>query len=176
MRKFFIKMCIIQSMTILLTSCALGGTINVNNKDNADTKAKEDWKYIYGISLDTSIKKVTIDTALEEVKNDKGILVISSPDCPYCQIALPIIDELSKEYPKEKIYYVDAQTINQKKRIELNEFIGNTLIVNHDKSISLLVPDVYAIKKGNVLVNQRQNLNDMKELKNKYKYMFEQLY
>lgn len=175
MKKFFKKILILLLLSVILIGCTLGGTKNTNKTYNTSKKIEEDWPLEYGISIETLIQEVNINTALEKLKTDEGVLVLSSSDCPYCQIAFPVIDELSKEYQMNNIYYVDAETIDQEKRAELNEVIGNTLKTNLDGTISLIVPDVYVIKKGMVLGNQREIAEDKDELKNIYEELFKKL-
>ncbi len=170
-----LKKILIILLPLILQGCTLGGTKNTNKTYNIDKKIQEDWNVEYGISSDTLIQEVNIDTAMEKLKEDKGILVLSSPDCQYCQTAFPLIDELSKEYQMNNIYYVDAGTINQEKRKELNVLLDNTLKTNPDGTISLVVPDVYAITNGEVLGNQRKTLKEEDKLKNVYEDLFKKV-
>ena len=161
---------------LMLTGCTLGGSKNTEKTYNTNKIIKDDWYVEYeGLSEDTLIQEVNIDTALEKLKTEEGLLVLSSSDCPYCQTAFPILDELSKDYLMENIYYVDAKTIDQDKSSELNELLGNTLKTNADDSISLIIPDVYAFNNGEVLGNQRETEEDIDYLKALYENLFQML-
>ena len=80
---------------LMLTGCTLGGSKNTEKTYNTNKIIKDDWYVEYeGLSEDTLIQEVNIDTALEKLKTEEGLLVLSSSDCPYCQTAFPILDEL----------------------------------------------------------------------------------
>lgn len=163
-------------LLFILTGCTLGGYTKQEKIYNEDKIIQEDWYLDYdGVSEDTFIQEVNIDLALEKLKTDAGILILSSPDCPYCMTAFPVLDELSRKYKMENIYYVDAATINQEKRAELNEMLGGTLLTNNDGTISLVVPDVYAVKKGSVLGSQHEVVEDKEKLKELYENLFKNL-
>lgn len=163
-------------LPFILTGCTLGGSSKKEKKYNENKIIQEDWHLDYdGVSEDTLIQEVNIDIALEKLKTDRGILILSSPDCPYCITAFPVLDELSREYKMENIYYVDAATINQEKRAELNEMLGGELLTNDDGTISLVIPDVYAIKEGSVLGSQRKVVEDKEKLKKLYENLFKKL-
>ncbi len=171
-----LKIMLMILFSLILSSCSFEGTKKNNLTYNTNKEIKDDWYLEYKLSNDTFIKEVNIDTAIERLKSDKGILILASTDCPYCHYSLPLIDELAKEYNFKNIYYVDARTIDQEKRKILNNFLGNIFKPNSEGNILLKIPDVYAIKEHKILENYRESENNKKSLKNKYRKLFEVLH
>lgn len=123
--------------------------------------------------------------------NKKAIIVFSFPACPWCQAAIPYINEVAKEMNYNEIYYLDIKDMrdnskskDHKKYIEIYEKIRFD-ITNPD---NINAPTVIVINNGNVLgfhtdtveshiknennVLDPMNDNQINELKEIYRKLF----
>ena len=160
---------------IVILLYILSGCTVVGNKNSSSHTKSENWTSEYGINKETLIQKVNTEKAMKEMADGKVILFLSSSDCPYCQIAFPLINELANKYQDINVLYIEVGDINQKKRKELNEILGNTFFINENNEIKISVPDVYAIKNNEVLGYQHNIINNTTELNNIYNSLFQLL-
>lgn len=135
---------------------SLNGTIRTNGETNKTISIKEENKIEY----------VSLEKAVDIIKNEGGVVYFGFAACPWCRTAVPILLEAASVTDLEKIYYVNirpndkveddlrtAYTLNQndvpKKTREgasgynelldlLSEFLGNyTLQTAKGKKITL---------------------------------------
>ncbi|MGI6710464.1 MAG: hypothetical protein ACOX4W_03365 [Bacilli bacterium] len=149
-------------------------------------------------------QKEDLNDVLEILIKESGIIVFAfNPNvrsCPYCDEALPIINEVAKELKIDKVIYVDIyadRTNNSYQYQLLYNYLTNLNNPNVKEEIALelidntkiIVPDVYVVKDGEVLAhhiallkneeNQYiRNLNDVQkeEVYNIYYEMFSLLF
>lgn len=97
----------------------------------------------------------TADEIIELLNSyEKAIIVFSFPECPWCQSAIPYINEIAKEQEYDKVYYLDildmrenSESEDHKKYLEIYEKIRYD-IANAEK---INAPTVIVINEGNVL-------------------------
>ena len=84
----------------------------------------------------------------------KAIIVFSFPECPWCQAAIPYINEIAKEQEYSKVYYLNilemrenTESKDHEKYLELFEKIRFD-IANPEK---INAPTVIVINNGSVL-------------------------
>ena len=63
----------------------------------------------YNISRNTQIKEITIDEAKSVFDDGTGMLILSFPNCEYCQVVLPVIDDLIAGKEIDNIYYLNVK-------------------------------------------------------------------
>ena len=58
---------------------------------------------------DINLEVITLDKALEYALDNKtnGLFMLSFADCPWCMVALPLVEEMAKQHPDISTYYVD---------------------------------------------------------------------
>lgn len=113
-------------------------------------------------------EKEEISKAIEKLVTGSGILVFAfNPnirDCPYCDEALPIMNEVAIALEIDTISYVDIyndRTNNSYQYQLLYNYLSNVGNPNVIDDISLelientkiIVPDVYVIKDGKILAH-----------------------
>lgn len=97
----------------------------------------------------------TADEIIELLNsNQKAIIVFSFPECPWCQAAIPYINEIAKEEEYDKVYYLNIlemrenkESYDHEKYLEIFEKIRFD-IANPEK---LNAPTVIVINEGKVL-------------------------
>lgn len=103
--------------------------------------------------------------AIDMIENGTGILIFESDQCPWCNKARPILEEVAKE-SGIKVYSANIQDIKSnpregkegteeyKKILELlNEYLNDYLDEDGNSfgEKRVYIPDVYAIKDGKIL-------------------------
>jgi len=86
-----------------------------------------------------------------------GILVYSSDTCPWCNRAIPVLNDVLKEYGL-KAYYVDtnmpiAPDAAESKRLydELCSYIDSIFELDEDGQPTFQIPEVIAVKNGEIV-------------------------
>ena len=86
-----------------------------------------------------------------------GILVYSSDTCPWCNRAIPVLNDVLKEYGL-KAYYVDtnmpiAPDAAESKRLydELCGYIDSIFELDEDGQPTFQIPEVIAVKNGEIV-------------------------
>lgn len=140
--------------------------------------------------VDIAITKISFDDALRMFdENGTGIIVWGYTNCPYCQRALPVLNDaaLSQDVP---VYYVDiyAEEISDEQFNALIEKL-EAILTTVDGEPTMYVPEVVAIKDGKIVGNhlslvdsfdgskQNEMTEDQKtELQNIYIDLIKKLY
>ena len=86
-----------------------------------------------------------------------GILVYSSDTCPWCNRAMPILNEVLKEYGV-KAYYVDTNmpiasdaAVSRQLYDELCSYIDSIFELDEDGQPTFQIPEVIAVKNGEIV-------------------------
>lgn len=131
---------------------------------------------------------------LLESDNFSGIIYYGYTDCPWCQEAVPVMDEVAKETKvKDKILYVDKKdTKNSDKELEekaVKLLTDKKVELDKDEKgkAHLYVPEVIVVKDGKIVGNhcgtveghdahkREMTAKEKSELKKTYKEMFSKL-
>lgn len=100
---------------------------------------------------DPAFLEISSETSLDFfVKKYTGVLYYGRVGCPYCERAVPVLNQVAKDLD-QKIYYIDvskkiADTTFQK----LSGYLSETFQPDENHIPSLFVPDVIAIKDGKI--------------------------
>lgn len=80
----------------------------------------------------------------------KAIIVFSFPECPWCQAAIPYINEIAKEEGIDKVYYLNILKIREE---QTNEYLQIFEHIRYDigNPEKINAPTVIVINNGNVL-------------------------
>ncbi len=131
-----------------------------------------------GVSTNHVIRAVESAQAIEQLKVGDGVLILSQPTCSWCQLVMPVIDEVSRELNLEDVYYVDSSLVTSKEEKEaLQILVAGNLIVE-DEEIILYTPDVYVFKNGEVVGHKLGGVEQSTEeqhnqLKEEYQTLFQ---
>lgn len=119
--------------------------------------------------------KEELNNAIEKLINGTGIIVFAfNPnikDCPFCDEAFPIMNEVAQDLSIPEIAYVDiykARTSNSYPYPLLYNYLSNCSNPNVLDEIGeeltgygkIIVPDVYVVKNGQVLAHHTALLKD----------------
>lgn len=158
-------------IVITLNSCTFI-SIKSEDKENKEFKV-EDIKKSYKLEGDVDIENLGFNKTYEMIEKEKGILVISSPNCNFCMEAMPIINKLKNEYKHIKVFYLNATYINQENRKKFDSKLSNKLKRDLNGNILFKVPDVYAFDENKILGNQRGIIEDINKFNSEYKKLFD---
>ncbi len=100
---------------------------------------------------------ITMQEATQLFKEkQKGIIYFGYPDCPWCQEAQPILEEVSKEFDI-KIYYVRTRDDDKEKLYTKDEkdaivpYLKDYLKKDDQGELQIYVPLVVSIENGRVI-------------------------
>lgn len=81
---------------------------------------------------------------------ERAIIVFSFPECPWCQAAIPYINEVAKEEGFEKVYYLNILEIREN---QTKEYISIYESIRYDigNPEKINAPTVILIDNGQVL-------------------------
>jgi predicted bacteriocin transport accessory protein len=164
------------------TAAAGGVTLNTSTADMSGYTWLQDSDPAYAeITLKESIRMFT--------EKGTGVLYYGKVGCPWCQRAVPIMDEAAKEAGLT-IYYVDvAQPVEKADYESLVTYISSIFEKDSEGNPMFQVPEVIAVKDGQIvghhlslvesftLANENDQMNDdqKQELLNTYLDMFKAL-
>ncbi|MDD2435439.1 MAG: hypothetical protein PHO63_04210, partial [Bacilli bacterium] len=94
---------------------ALNGLV-VNDKTYSDMTIDGDNIFVYA-----DMEK------LKEIIKGTGVIYFGFPECPWCRLAIPVMEEAAKEVGIDKIYYYNVLKIRDTKELDED---GNVVITN----------------------------------------------
>jgi len=154
------KICfLILILLLLITGCSVKKTTELTD---AEKFSKE-----YGVSVDNPFEYVTIDEAIDIVKNKTGIIFFGNSDCEWCVENAKILTEVLIEQKIEKAYYYNPKNIsdkNTKKYKKLLSVLSEYIEKDENDNMYLFLPDTYFIKGGKIIGHNNELSNmDMTE-------------
>ena len=118
---------------------------------------------------------------------EKAIIVFSFPECPWCQAAIPYINEIAKEQNYEKVYYLNILKIREEQTKEYLQIfetirydIGNpekinaptVIVINNGKVLGYHIDTVLSHVKNDNNVLLPMTNEQIEELKDIYRNLF----
>lgn len=157
----------------------------VDVEEEADMHA-----YGQDASEDHQFVQSDMQSILDMIQQKKsGIVYFGFPMCPWCQEALPIINEVAKDM-KQHIYYVQTrddqkkQLYTDKQKTQMMKLANAYLDTDEDGHKQFFVPFVVVFKAGHVVAGhvgtvpgydtskRKMNADEKQQLKSIYKAMF----
>ncbi|MBE6152552.1 MAG: thioredoxin family protein [Firmicutes bacterium] len=147
---------------ILLVVIGLTMTLSLiyNQKDEITEdglRFKEEYEALnssipISIAENNPIKYASYDEVEKLFDNGTGIIYFGFPSCPWCRNMLPVLFDVAKQNNVDVIYYINPREL-KKNNEEYNKLLGllNPYLEELDGEKVLYVPDVYFIKKGEVV-------------------------
>lgn len=107
----------------------------------------------YGYNISNNI---FMRTSMSEIlrlfdESASGIVLFSSPTCPYCIQTIPVLAEIAQKY-KMPIYYINTDEINYSAFDEFKSYVEDYLVKEDDEFV-LYIPNVFAIVNGKCVGN-----------------------
>ena len=106
----------------------------LNNKGMSDgERFKQEYEELndshleVNIDSDNMIKYISLEEAIDIIKNDTGVIYFGYPSCPWCRNAVPVLLDAASSTSLDTIYYVNAYNIRDVKEIDDD---GNIVITN----------------------------------------------
>ncbi len=115
------------------------------------------------VSQDNLFQYASIEEVLTLVKSGTGVIYFGFPSCPWCQVYVPVFDEVSREQGLDKVLYYNPKEIRSEGTAEYKELVailGDYLDNDKDGNKRLYVPHVFAIKEGKV-VGENNDMSTM---------------
>lgn len=159
MRKFI---SVLFVFSLLLTGC--NSKEKTKEKDNSQNVCDvdcvksdmEEYETLQGV--DHVFLETTYEQAIQKLEDDTftGILYFGFPKCPWCEEAVPIMNEIAKEKNLD-IYYVNKRSEDSLAHPELEtkiiKILDEAYGLDKDKegNLRLYVPEVVTVRKGKIL-------------------------
>lgn len=106
----------------------------LNNKGMSDgERFKQEYEELndshleVNIDSDNMIKYISLEEAIDIIKNDTGVIYFGYPSCPWCRNAVPVLLDAASSTSLDTIYYVNAYNIRDVKEIDED---GNIVTTN----------------------------------------------
>ncbi len=129
---------LILLITFLLTLSSCGKDQMLNKYQNLKDK-----NHIYKICQPEEI--ITILNS-----NERAVIVFSFPECPWCQAAIPYLNEIAKEQNYDQVYYLNILKIREENSVEY-QTIFNKIRYDIGNPEKINAPTVIVIENGQVL-------------------------
>ena len=100
------------------------------------------------------------------LESGTGIIYFGFPTCPWCRNIVPVLIEVAQEQNIDKVYYFDVSSIRSDDSSDydrLKEYLNDYLESNGSGEKTLYVPDVYFIKKGEIVGHHLGSVNSQSE-------------
>lgn len=167
-KNYIVHILIVGMMVIGLTACAQTQepSDNANNETTAtiSTNTTESpSKSLYNLKddypdLDEENLFIVSDAegTFKFLEHGTGVLMLGFPDCPWCQVYLPMLDDLAKTAGIKKIVYYDTkksridQPEDYAKLLELLDEKGTYTEYNNDGEKRIFVPFMVTIDHGEI--------------------------
>ena len=150
-------------VTLLLTIIGCGGgnkkpeKVTITNSVPLESVRADMSKYTWIEEPYGDFEEITLAQASQLIKEKgSGIIYIGYVTCPFCERAIPLLNEVAVEYGVP-IYYVDAHSDRAPTDQELDEFIelaDSTFDVDEYGEKAFLVPEVIGVKQGELVAWQ----------------------
>ena len=178
---------LLLSLCLLLCGCAKQETEKVTITNPVDIYSEPAIMTVYewiGNEI-ADFQEITFTESLRLFsEKGSGILYFGYDNCPFCERAVPMLNEAALE-TGVSVYYVDVYGVFQPTRKEFDELMGyvdEALIEDEDGGKSFFVPLILGIKNGEItghhvalvdgftIENDESQMNDAQkeELKNIY--------
>lgn len=176
MRK--VKLILAGVMSLSLAACK--PNLNIDTSATAEASSAPEYTITNSVDLVTSEADMTgyqwlydtdppfVETTFQEsirmfTEKGSGILYYGRTNCPWCQRAVPVLDEVAKE-TGVTIYYIDAQqplataadgsvdaAKSQEVYQELLSYISPILEKDEDGEPAFQIPEVIGVKNGEIV-------------------------
>lgn len=166
--------------------CSVEEACGIDVQESADMSE-------YGIEDEHTFVSISYTQAIELIKNEAtAVIYIGRPSCPWCMDAVPVLNEVAKEY-QSTVYYIytradDNQSDEgQASKKLLMEYMHDYLNENDEGKKALFIPDVLFIKEGKIVGNhidtvagydaheRDMNADEIEQLKTIYRNYFEKV-
>lgn len=152
-------------------------------KKLSDIKDNEKFAQEYDVSKNNPFKYAKIDEVLDILESGSGIIYFATADCEWCRNNSKILVEQLQKTDISTVYYYNPTKIknnNTKKYQRLVKLLNKYLEKDETGKKSLLLPDLYVIKNGQVVAHNNDvakkvitakeylSKNEQKKIKNKY--------
>lgn len=124
-------------------------------------------------------------------KNETFVVYFGFSECPWCNVAMPILNEAAKEYDSI-VYYIDTRSNEEwESNVDIDDYdlvvdhLGEYLEYDDEGKKHLYTPHVFFIKNGEVVKEHEGTIDgktdemtvqDKEQLKQIYEEGFEELY
>lgn len=166
--------------------CSIEETCGIDVEETADMNE-------YGLDEGNVFISITYGQAIELIKNEAtAVIYIGRPSCPWCMDAVPVLNEVAKEYQSTVYYIFTRSDDNQSEKQQANkdllmEYMQDYLNENDEGEKALFIPNVLFIKEGRIVgnhidtvdgydANERDmNEDEIEQLKTIYRNYFEKV-
>ena len=185
----------------LMIGCTSNQTSSSGYYKNSSIKVSEIHdtdinQYEYLEDSDPPFIEINFEEALKFFQNKwSGILYFGHTGCPWCERAIPVLDEVAKK-ANIYVYYIDAskdissdEDTSNKLMEEMGTYISESYQEDENGDKTFYVPNVVGVKNGKLVdfktglpdsydINEKDQMSDAEknELYKKYAEIFESVY
>ena len=170
-------------------------TIETLNLVYVDQKESDIKEYSFLTDNNPAFKEITFESSIKFfTEGYSGILYYGKVGCPWCERAVPILNDVAKDN-NISIYYIDANKgMGETKRereenyANLSKYISDSFQEDNNGKKGMFVPDVIAVKNGKMVAyhvslvddydihkDEQLSENQKQELYNIYQQMVNQI-
>lgn len=153
------------------------------------TSSEEELKEYTNLPSESMIQVLDFESAKTLIESGTGVLAFSFPSCPWCQEALPVLNEVATEFRETPVFYLNVRQLSRGEADteyeQLAQLLKPYLTPDEDGELVIYVPDVFFIQEGKVIghhlgttddhdAHERQmTAEEVEELKETYFTLFE---
>ena len=160
-------------LVVLLCLLALVGCTNNKQEELKQEKTKtqdqidheEFAKEYTKISEDNIFVKRSAEDIISILENGTGVVLLSFPECPWCQAYVPYLEEQAKDNGITVIYYcniLEDRKNNTDEYKKIVELLGDNLEYDQEGNHRVFVPNVTFVVKGKIIGNDFETALDTK--------------
>ena len=117
--------------------------------------SEEELKEYTNLPSESMIQVVDFEAAKTLIESGTGVLVFSFPSCPWCQEALPVLNEVATEFGETPVFYLNVRQLSrgeaETEYEQLAQLLEPYLETDEDGELVIYVPDVFFIREGEVV-------------------------
>ncbi len=196
-----LKKIVLSCLCCVLVGCSSSTTSSTGYYKDPNIKVSEIHdtdinEYEYLEDSDPPFIEISFEDALKFFENKwSGIIYFGHTGCPWCERAVPVLDEVAKK-ANAYVYYVDAskdvssdEEKSESLMEEMGTYISDSYQEDEDGEKTFYVPNVIGVKNGKLVdwktglpdsydINEKDQMSDAEtnELYKKYATIFQSVY
>ncbi len=116
------------------------------------------------LSENPVIQAIDFSQAKALIEKGTGVLALGFPSCGRCQEAFPVLDQVAADLNADNVYYLNVRGLTRGEEDteyeQIIELLKDYMGFNDDGEQVIYVPDVFAIKDGEVVTHHLGTTDD----------------
>lgn len=145
------RLSVIAAICLCLTGCVPAKDLPMNASVNLETIVPDMSQYTFLEDKDHAFLEITAAEAKRLFEEGgSGVLYFGRPNCPFCQRAVPVLNDVAKE-ERMSVYYVDVNLskLTMEDYTAIEPYIEPSFVKStKEDEGGFMIPDVIAVKDG----------------------------